>query len=190
MIKNIINLVKSGDDTEDLKSSESKSEKISTKNKIINIFIEDEKNSDSSNDFSLKESIIDIFIEEESTDFNQNEDVNNQSDSEEENNIVKTNNTTSGDYIPSDYKNLSDREKHILKLDKLNKDVGTGVCPTCKEKNIETTDIKIEDKEKTVKVHSCKNAGCHRYIYPGDRDSVGILRNELEENDILKKTLK
>lgn len=189
MIDNIINFITNKNETKNSDISASNSRKKVLKTKIISIFIED-STSESSQNTSIKDSIIDIFTEDDTDKKVTEKDDKKSNNTEEKDKIVQTNNTDSKDYVPDDYKNLSDREKHILKLDKLNKDVGSGECPTCKEESISVTSIEIQDKNKSIEIHSCENAGCHRYIYPGDRDTVGILRDKLKDKNILKKTLK
>lgn len=193
MIDSITNYIINKDKKENSSTSKPKSRKKFLKKKIINIFIVDKK-SKSSQNIRLKDAIINLFIKDDSdTNIKEKQSNNSSKDEKEEkkkNEILQTDDSDSESYVPDNYDKLSDREKHILKLDKLNKDVGSGECPTCKEQKISITSIEIKDKNKTIKVHSCENASCHRYIYPGDRDTVGILRDKLKEKNILKKTLK
>lgn len=130
---------------------------ISIKSRFINIFIKDEYTNNQT-------------VEKESKNKQIQSEVNKESSKAEEN--------------KNTYNNLSDRENHIIKLEQLNREVGVGQCPTCDNSSISETKINVNDK--VIKVHSCDNPSCHRYIYPGDRNKVGELRYDLisEEQNI------
>lgn len=160
MIKRLINtLINKGKSTNNMINDASNDDLESgiSISKLVNIFIKDEYTNNQSDKKGSRSKQTQSEFSEESSKMEENENY---------------------------YDNLSDREIHIIKLEQLNREVGIGKCPTCDESRINETKTNIENK--VIRVHSCDNPSCHRYIYPGDRSTVGKLRYDIisEEQNI------